>query len=64
MFCHDLASRSMEIPSPTVIAQPLPGREHLLLICLGQRPHGGKTPYKGWEVLQDTADLGLLQHEL
>ncbi len=54
----------MQVTGPAVVAQARPDRQHLVEICGRQGPDGGKSFDEPVVVVDDRADLSLLQHEL
>ena len=55
---------AVEIPRPGVVAEPLPGVEHIRLAGRGERLEAGETGEPALEVGDDRGDLRLLEHEL
>ena len=59
---HDGACRRMKMARAGVIAQPLPHPHHLVLGCLGQSLHRGKTLHETQEIVIPLSHARLLQY--
>ena len=59
----NLTSCSMQTASTTVVPQPLPHSQYILLICNGEQARRRKTIHKWFKSFQDARHLRLLQHE-
>lgn len=60
----DHPGRPMERTRPAVVPKPRPRSKHLMLIGTGQGLNSWESGQERAEVLQDTRDLGLLEHDL
>ena len=63
LFVHDLRG-TLQVACPAVIAQPLPGRQHLLLGGRRQRRNARKALHPALEIKAHRFHAGLLEHDL